>query len=103
MTTSHLDRKICTVTGLDSRGLPYSVQVEASSLYEAAAAGLEQLHKNGCLITQVQVAVLAPVRHYKVHPRQLERWLRSYGPDDTVGLRALKGRIRDIIKQNPTK
>jgi hypothetical protein len=95
--------KVCTVTGLDARGLPCSVQLEAGSLLEAAAAGLEQLHKNGCLITQLQITVHEPVKKYKVHPEQLANWLRSYNSEDTVGMRALKGRVRDIMKSNPVK
>ena len=70
-----MERKVCTVTGLDSRGLPYSVLVEAGSLFEAAAAGLEQLQKQGCLITEVQILVHEPGKRYTVHPRQLENWL----------------------------
>jgi len=62
-------RKVCTVTGLDSRGLPSSVQLEAGSLFEAAAAGLEQLHKNGCLITQLQITVHEPGKRLQSSPR----------------------------------
>ena len=50
--------KVCTVMALDARGLPCSVQLEAGSLFEAAAAGLEQLHNSGCLITQLQITVV---------------------------------------------
>jgi len=96
--------KVCTVTGLDSRGLPHSVQVEAGSLFEAAAAaGVEQLHKIGCLISQVQITVHEPGRQYKVHPDQLGRWLRSHNSGDAIGIHALKSRLRDILKENPLK
>ena len=95
--------KVCTVTGLDARGLPCSVQLEAGSLFEAAAAGLEQLHKNGCLITQLQITVHEPVKKYKVHPEQLANWLRDYKAEDTVGIRALKGRVRELMKRNPLR
>jgi hypothetical protein len=95
--------KVCTVTGLDGRGLPFSVHLEAGSLFEAAAAGLEQLHNKGCLITQLQITVHEPVKKYKVHPEQLANWLRDYKSEDTVGIRALKSRVRDIMKSNPLK
>ena len=95
--------KICTVTGLDTRGLPCSVHLEAGSLFEAAAAGLEQLHKNGCLITQLQITVHEPAQKYKVHPEQLAGWLRDYKSRDTVEIRALKSRVRDIMKRNPLR
>jgi hypothetical protein len=93
--------KVCTVTGLDARGLPCTVQLEG--LFEAATAGLEPLQKNGCLITQLQITVHEPVKRYKVNPEQLVNWLRSYNSEDTVGMRALKGRVREIMKSNPLK
>jgi hypothetical protein len=98
-----VERKVCTVTGLDSRGLPYFTLVEAGSLFEAAAAGLEQLHKNGCLITQLQITIHEPGKRYHVHPRQMESWLRSYSDEDNVGLRALKARVRDLLNHTPRK
>lgn len=91
-------RRVCTITGLDSRGLPHSVQVEAGSLFEAAAAGLEQLHKIGGLISQVQITVHEPGKQYKVHPDQLGSWLRSHNSGDPVGIHALKSRLRDILR-----
>src|SRR5579875_1469984 len=90
-TLAGVGRKVCTVKGLDSRGLPVSVHVEAESLFEAAAAGLEEIHNGGGLITEVHVTIHAPVQQFKVHPRQLEKWLLSYGREDNVGTRALKG------------
>jgi hypothetical protein len=69
---------------------------------EATAAGLEQLHKNGCLITQVQITIHEPGKRYTVHPDQLGSWLRTYDQDDNVGLRALKARVREILSHNPT-
>ena len=95
-----MERKVCTVTGLDHRGLPASVLVEAGSLFEAAAAGLEELHKKGCLVTEVQILVHEPGKRYTVHPRQLESWLRTYSREDHVGLHTLKSRVRGILKQH---
>lgn len=91
------------MTGLDSRGLPSSVHVQAHSLFEAAAKGLEELHKNGCLISQVHVTVHEPRNRYKVHPDQLGSWLRSHSREDNVGTRALKSRVRSILNQNPLR
>lgn len=74
-----------------------SVLVEAGPLFEAAAAGLEQLAKKGALVTQVQITVHEPWKRYRVHPRQLESWLRTYNAEDNVSLRALKSRVRGIL------
>jgi hypothetical protein len=98
-----VQRKVCSVTGLDSRGLPASVLVEAASLFEAAAAGLEELHKKGCLLTEVQILVHEPGKRYTVHPRQLETWLRAYSREDNVGIHALKTRVRGILNHHPLK
>ena len=83
--------------------MPASVQVEAGSLFEAAATGLEQLYQKGGLITQLHITVHEPVKRYKVQPRQLERWLRSYDRGDSVGIRALKSRVRALLNNAPLR
>jgi hypothetical protein len=98
-----VQRKVCTVTGLDTRGRPASVLVEAGSLFEAAAAGLEELHKQGGLLTEVQIRVHEPGKRYTVRPRQLESWLRTYSREDPVGLHVLKSRVRGLLQHSPTK
>jgi len=40
--------------------LPVSVLVEANSLFEAAAAGIEQIHKAGGLVAQVTLRYTRP-------------------------------------------
>ena len=91
------------MTGTDSRGLPCSVHVEADSLFEAAAAGLEQLHATGGLIGTVQITVHEPGKRYTVHPRQLERWVRTYNRGEGVGVHALKNRVRSILNHAPIR
>jgi hypothetical protein len=98
-----VERKVCTVTGLDTRGLPASVLVEAGSLFEAAAVGLEELHKKGCLLSEVQILVHEPGKRYTVCPRQLENWLRTYSREDPVSLHALKNRVRGLLQHSPTR
>ena len=90
------------MTGLDSRGLPISVIVEASSLFEAAAAAIEELHKQKCPAGELQIVVHEPGRRFTVRPRQLEKWLRSYSLEDSVGLRALKTRVGELLKHSPS-
>ena len=79
------------------------MQVEAGSLFEAAAAGIEALHQQKCLVSVVQVTVQEPGKQYQIYPRQLERWLRSHNAADNVGVHALKRRVRDILKNSPTQ
>jgi hypothetical protein len=98
-----VERRICTVTGVDSRGLPCSVLVEAAPLFEAAAADIEELHKQRCPITHVQVLVHEPGKRYTVHPQQLGRWLQTYHREDNVDIQALKTRVRGILNHSPAK
>ena len=98
-----VEHKVCRVTGLDSRGIPAFVLVEAGSLFEAAAAGFDELHKKGCLPTEVQILVYEPGKRYTVRPCRLERWLRTYNREDPVGLHALKTRVRGFLQHSPIR
>lgn len=76
----------CSVTTRDTSGVVHQVQVQASSLYEAAAAALtafrqenwceDGLPPNASLRIEVQ---LPPIVH-DVPLRAVERWMRSPSP-----------------------
>ena len=40
--------KDCVVSFVDSGGIRHSVEVQADSMYQAAAAALESFHEHGC-------------------------------------------------------
>jgi hypothetical protein len=90
-------RKVCTVRGRDNQGHPVTVLVEAASLFEATARGLEVIHAKGGQIGEVEVTVHEPGRTFNVGPDDLDNWIAN---DDSgnIGLRSLKSRIRRIIE-----
>jgi|SRR5579875_38580 len=92
--------KVCTVTGVDPRGLPATVVVQACSLFEAAAAGFEQLHRihGSCDYETLQVTVHEPGRHFHVFPSQLVTWLGRRSNAETIGVTALKKRVQELIR-----
>ena len=95
----HVATKVCTVKGLDPRGLPKTVTVEARSLLEAAAAGFEQLHRDrGCQYAALEITVHEPGRTYQVGPGRLVAWLGRRQPGETVGVTALKRRVQDLLR-----
>ena len=70
--------------GIDHRGLPKTVLVEARSLFEAAAEGLEKLHRDGgCRFDQLEVTVREPRGTFAVRP----------GPARTLAGKPCRGRI----------
>lgn len=76
----------CCVTTRDSSGVVHQVQIQASSLFEAAAAALtafrqeswceDGLPPNATLRVEVQL----PAVVHEVPLRALERWMRSPSP-----------------------
>ncbi|HTU48493.1 MAG TPA: hypothetical protein VMF91_25755 [Bryobacteraceae bacterium] len=94
--------KVCTVKGVDPRGLPKTVIVEARSLLEAAAAGFEKLHHDGgCRYAALEITVHEPGRTFQVGLSQLVQWLTRRQSGETVGVTALKRRVQDVIRTMP--
>lgn len=90
-------RKVCTVRGRDNEGHPISVLVEAHSLFEATARGLEVIHIKGGQIGEVEVTLHEPRKTFKVRPEDLDNWIAN-GDARNVGLRSLKSRICRILE-----
>ena len=93
--------RACTVSFTDAGGVTHSVDVEAESLFEAAATGLARLKKDGWVEqvssgARLEIAVREPSTRHVVSVRQLERWVNgvSRSPADTVR----KARFRDLLK-----
>ena len=90
---------MCSVRGQDHRGLPLVVLVEAQTLFEATALGIEQLHKAGGRISEVEITVHEPGAQQKVRPDQLCKWLNQ-NDSESIGIHALKHRVRELLAQN---
>lgn len=92
--------KSCRVSVTDPRGVSHTVEVTAESLFEAAAAGLAVLKKDGWTdpvggATRLQVQVQEPAVTHTVTVLQLERWLNgaTSSPNETVR----KKRLRELL------
>ncbi len=95
-----MPRKVCLVQGQDHRGLPLIVCVQAATLFEAAAAGLEQLHQLGGTLSEVEITVHEPGTRSKVRPEQLAKWLSQRDSNDNIGVQALKRRVRELLSRS---
>ncbi len=92
----------CVVSFTDLDGITHSVEVSATSLYEAAALGLHQFQSAalgaisspgpGCTIT---VSVKAPVETHQLTVERLNKWLNSTnrGPAEMV----MKNRLKELL------
>jgi hypothetical protein len=95
----------CTVSLRDTEGVTHAVQVQATSLFEAAARGVAAFREQGwaaqaltdTAVLRIEVHV-PPVVH-DVPLKAVERWLRSPSAspkDASVKIDAAAGRSRDV-------
>ena len=87
----------CFVSYLDTDGIRHSVEVEAGSLYEAAALGMKafkdhELEPAG--LTQLEVEIRTSITH-SLTVKQFEQWLAKPGraPRDIVE----KDRLKSLL------
>jgi hypothetical protein len=79
--------RTCLVSFTDSEGIRHSVQVTASTLYEAAALAIGEFRRCGFTAdapgpaTRLTVMVKAPATSHEVPVRKIEAWLQSGGPE----------------------
>jgi hypothetical protein len=72
--------RLCTVSFKSPTGIAHSVDVEAQSLYEAAALGLARLKQDGWVeglgpATKLEIHVREPGTSHVVSVQQLHRWI----------------------------
>jgi hypothetical protein len=89
--------KHCIVSFVDFGGIRHSVEVQADSMYEAAAAALEAFREHECspgIGTELEVQVRTSVTH-TIAVNKLKDWAKLGGgsPRDIV----LKGRIKAVF------
>jgi hypothetical protein len=89
------------VSVVDSRGIRHSAEVQAESVFEAAALGLKILRADGWFepigpSTRVDVEVREPVTKHQVTMMQLQRWLdgATKSPNELVK----KERLKELLK-----
>jgi hypothetical protein len=87
----------CIVSYLDTEGLRHTVQVEAGSLYEAAALAICTFRAHQCEpgpASRLEVEIRSSVVH-TVTPKKLQEWLD--GGAKTPKEAAIKQKLRRLI------
>lgn len=89
--------KHCIVSFLDLSGIRHAVEVQADSVYEAAAAALENFRAHDCspgMTTQLEVQVRSAVTH-TIAVTKLKAWAELGGgsPRDVI----LKKKIKTLV------
>jgi hypothetical protein len=83
--------RLCSVGFKSATGVSHSVDVEAETLYEAAALGLARLKKDGWIEglgpgTRLEIHVREPGSHHALSVQQVQRWIDSVNasPGETL-------------------
>ena len=89
----------CVVSYLDISGIRHSVEVEAESLYEAAAMAVRAFRQHNCEprgIQKLEVEIRSSVTH-TLTVNRFEEWLSGSckSPRDAI----LKERLRELVKR----
>ena len=88
----------CVVSYLDIAGIRHSVEVEAESLYEAAALAIRAFRRHGCApgeLGQLEVEMRSSVTH-TLSVKRLEEWLAGACRSPREAM--LKERLREMVK-----
>src|ERR1700730_13578577 len=93
----------CTVRGQDGRGLPVTVTVEACTVLEAAARGLETIRIAGGAPSDLHIVEHLPGKEWKVTTDRLLKWVSSSQRDDNLGLQVIKKNIGEFLGRAPKK
>jgi len=94
--------RICLVSFTDSEGIKHSVEVTASTLYEAAVLTMAEFRRCGFTsnapgpATRLTVTVKMPTTSHEVQWNKIEAWLQSAGKPNEQGM---KGRLREVLRQ----
>ena len=88
----------CLVSYLDISGIRHSVEVEADSMYEAAALAVRAFKEHDCepgAMGQLEVEIRTSITH-TLTVRKLHEWLNggTKSPKDVV----LKDRLKKILE-----
>jgi hypothetical protein len=92
--------RTCTVSYRDAEGVTHTVDVSASSLYEAAVLALKAFEQIGWAnhpVGEMEVIVKTPAVRHRVPVVRVTNWLRSAGSPREV---VLKSRLRQVLGWN---
>ena len=94
-----MPERVCTVKGQDHRGYPMRVHVEAGSVLEAAARGMDEIRKAGGRPSELEITQHVPKQGWTVSPDQLLSWASKRGEGDSVGLQSIKQHLQNFLKE----
>jgi len=94
--------RVCTVSFQAATGVRHGVDVEAESIYEAAALGFARLKADGWVEglgpgTRLEIAVRAPATSHSLTVAQLQRWLNGVTPSPAETVR--KTRLKKLLAE----
>jgi hypothetical protein len=93
-------RRSCTVSFRSPSGIVHSADVQAETLYEAAALGVALLKKDGWIeglgpATRLEIVVRQPATTHVISVQQLQRWLDGVTKTPLDALR--KAKLRQLL------
>lgn len=93
--------RVCTVSFRSQTGITHSVDVEATTVYEAAAMGLARLQQAGWVeglgpATRLEIQVREPATHHVISVQQLQRWMNGVTTSPADVLR--KAKLKELLK-----
>jgi hypothetical protein len=92
--------RTCLVSFTESENIGHSVEVVASSLYEAAVLAIAEFRRCGFTTnapaagTRLSVAVKQPATMHEVQWGKVETWIQSAGKPNEL---AMKARLRELF------
>ena len=94
--------RICTVSFKSPTGIVHAVDVEAESLYEAAALGLARLKQDGWVEglgpgTRLEIQVRHPSANHVVSVQQLKRWMNGLPGSPVETLK--KAKLKHLLEE----
>jgi hypothetical protein len=92
--------RVCTVKGKDHRGYPLIVKVEAYSVLEAAARGMEAISREHGVASELEIREHIPGKEWKITTDQLLKWASKRGAEDNVGLTTVKRHVKDFLTKD---
>jgi hypothetical protein len=92
--------RTCTVSFTSATGVRHSTDVQAETVFEAAAIGLSILKKDGWTPpvgggTRIDVEVREPVTNHQLTVMQIQRWLQ--GATTSPNERVRKDRLKALL------
>ena len=94
--------KQCVVSFKDTEGFRHSVEIQAESLYEAAAMAAHSFNEHGCApgtAAEIQIEVRAPSVIHSTTMKRVTEWIDggAKGPREKV----LKDRLKGLMSALP--